>query len=126
MEIRRMDHIVLTTRDVAKCIDFWGRVLGLPIEERDGRRAIRLSDTAKINIHARPGEFLPAAQEPVPGALELCLETSEPLESVMERVTASGWPILLGPVERHGVRGRMQSTYLRDPDGNLVEICRCD
>jgi len=37
-----------------------------------------------------------------------------------------GAAIELGPVERIGARGRMQSIDIRDPDLNLVEIARYD
>ena len=31
-------------------------------------------------------------------------------------------PVELGIVERTGAEGRIDSIYLRDPDGNLVEL----
>lgn len=40
-----------------------------------------------------------------------------------DRMELEGITPELGPVRRHGVRGSMMSVYLRDPDGNLVEIC---
>ena len=31
-------------------------------------------------------------------------------------------PLVTGIVERNGAKGKMRSVYLRDPDGNLVEL----
>jgi catechol 2,3-dioxygenase-like lactoylglutathione lyase family enzyme len=42
--------------------------------------------------------------------------------TIRAEVEAKGWPVEEGPVERHGACGVMDSIYLRDPDGNLVEI----
>ncbi|MEV4078532.1 hypothetical protein [Nonomuraea fuscirosea] len=38
------------------------------------------------------------------------------------QLTAHGVPIEDGPVQRTGGLGPMDSVYLRDPDGNLIEI----
>jgi len=35
---------------------------------------------------------------------------------------ALGVAIELGPVERTGAQGAIRSIYLRDPDGNLIEL----
>jgi catechol 2,3-dioxygenase-like lactoylglutathione lyase family enzyme len=35
---------------------------------------------------------------------------------------AEGVPILQGPVPRTGATGPIRSVYVRDPDGNLVEV----
>ena len=50
--------------------------------------------------------------------------THEPIDAVVERLARCRVPIEVGPVEREGARGAMTSVYLRDPDGNLVEISR--
>jgi catechol 2,3-dioxygenase-like lactoylglutathione lyase family enzyme len=40
----------------------------------------------------------------------------------MDRLGAGSVEVLQGPVEKMGALGPMQSVYIRDPDGNLVEI----
>jgi catechol 2,3-dioxygenase-like lactoylglutathione lyase family enzyme len=41
---------------------------------------------------------------------------------VIRRLEEAGVPIELGPVPRTGAMGAIRSVYVRDPDGNLVEI----
>jgi catechol 2,3-dioxygenase-like lactoylglutathione lyase family enzyme len=41
----------------------------------------------------------------------------------MQQVEAQGVEIIEGPVPRTGAAGGILSFYLRDPDGNLIEIC---
>jgi catechol 2,3-dioxygenase-like lactoylglutathione lyase family enzyme len=76
----------------------------------------------KINVHVRGKEFEPKANAPTPGALDLCFISTWPLAAVIGRLQESQWPIIEGPVMRTGARGQIRSIYIRDPDGNLIEI----
>ena len=104
--IARLDHVVLTTRHRARCVDFYTRVLGMRLETfGQGRIAFRFGDQ-KINLHEAGREFEPKATRPTPGALDLCFLATEPLDAVIRRLEEAGVPIELGPVPRTGATGR--------------------
>lgn len=122
MRIDRLDHLVLTVADVEATVDFYRRVLGMtPVTFGAGRRALAFG-TSKINLHQAGREFEPKAARPVPGSADLCLISADPLETVIAELTRHGVPIEEGPVRRTGALGPIDSVYLRDPDGNLIEI----
>jgi catechol 2,3-dioxygenase-like lactoylglutathione lyase family enzyme len=102
--------------------DFYTRVLGMRLETfGQGRIAFRFGDQ-KINLHEAGREFEPKAERPTPGALDLCFIGQEPLDAVVRRLETAGIPIEAGPVPRTGATGPIRSVYVRDPDGNLIEI----
>ncbi|WP_297608424.1 VOC family protein [uncultured Sutterella sp.] len=76
MKFQCIDHVVLTTRNLDKCLAFYRDLLGIPCSESNGRWTIHLGDSA-IKIHCRPGEFLPAAGVPTSGSLDICLRLRE-------------------------------------------------
>jgi catechol 2,3-dioxygenase-like lactoylglutathione lyase family enzyme len=123
--IDHIDHVVITTIDADKCIDFYTRVLGMTLESFESggiaRRALKFG-TQKINIHVRGKEFEPKAHLPVSGSLDLCFIASIPLNDVIAKLNACNWPIIEGPGPRTGANGKIRSVYVRDPDLNLVEI----
>ena len=120
--IAYLDHLVLTTYDVAACQDFYTRVLGMRLETfGNGRLAFHFG-VQKINVHVRGREIDPKAHLPVPGSLDLCFIASEGLERVITQLNEQRWPILEGPVSRTGATGPIRSVYVRDPDLNLIEI----
>lgn len=122
MRIDRLDHLVLTVADVDATIDFYSRVLGMePVTFGAGRRALAFG-TSKINLHQAGREFEPKAARPVPGSADLCLISADPLETVIAELARHGVPVEEGPVRRTGALGPIDSVYLRDPDGNLIEI----
>ncbi|MDK9429729.1 hypothetical protein QP016_03115 [Gallibacterium anatis] len=47
---------------------------------------------------------------------------SEPLEQVLDYLKEQHLSIEEGIVERTGAVGKIRSIYLRDPDGNLIEL----
>lgn len=120
--IDRLDHLVLTTADLDATVRFYTHVLQMDeITFGDGRKALRFG-RQKINLHEVGAEFSPHAQRPTPGSADLCFLTSVPLSTVISRVEATGASIIEGPVARTGAEHPLQSVYLRDPDGNLIEI----
>lgn len=123
MQITALDHLVLTTQDFERCCWFYRDVLGMELLCKDGHYALRFG-TQKINIHRRPAEFLPAALYVQPGSLDICLLTATELPLVLQELEKQGIAVEAGIVERNGARGELQSLYVRDPDGNLVEISR--
>ena len=124
--IDHLDHLVLTTIDIAKCIDFYTRVLGMELQNYTtaaggARQALKFGNQ-KINLHVRGSEFEPRAHLPVPGALDLCFIATVPLPEVIARLGREGCPVIAGPGLRAGATQQIRSVYVRDPDLNLIEI----
>ena len=122
MNISHLDHFVLTTAHLEECLHFYRDILGMELRHENGRYALFFG-TSKINIHTRPAEFLPAAAKPATGALDLCFAVDMPIEEIAQELRTKGVVPETGIVTRHGARGAMQSIYLSDPDGNLIELC---
>ena len=120
--IDHLDHVVITTARLDACIDFYTRVLGMQLEEFAGGRLALKFGEQKFNLHVKGREFEPKAAVPTPGALDFCLIAAFPLDRCIERLGELGVPIVEGPVAKTGAAYPLRSVYVRDPDGNLVEI----
>jgi uncharacterized cupin superfamily protein/catechol 2,3-dioxygenase-like lactoylglutathione lyase family enzyme len=120
--IDRIDHFVLTCADVEATCAFYVAAIGVTVVKGPGTRCAIQFGRNKINLHTHGREWSPRALHPTPGAGDFCLISTVPLAAIQERLAAAGVPIELGPVERPGALGPMQSVYFRDPDQNLVEI----
>ncbi len=125
MRIDRIDHFVLTVRDVEASAAFYARVLGMErVTFGEGRQALRFG-RHKINLHPAAAPFEPKAAHPTPGSADVCLIAAGTIEDVIAHLAAEKVAIELGPVARTGAEGPIVSVYIRDPDGNLVEISAC-
>ena len=122
MKINAIDHFVLTAASVEATCEFYERVLGMKaVTFAGGRRALEFG-SQKINLHQAGQEFEPKARTPGTGSGDFCLISGEPLEEVIRHLEKVGVAIEVGPVPKTGAAGPMMSVYIRDPDGNLVEI----
>ncbi|MCU0898411.1 MAG: VOC family protein [Burkholderiales bacterium] len=107
-----------------KTIDFYTRVLGMRLEIfGEGRKALAFGDQ-KFNLQDGKSkvDIMAVARHPTPGSVDLCLLAETPLDQVMAELAEKGVPIDTGPVRRTGARFPIRSVYIRDPDGNLIEI----
>ena len=58
----------------------------------------------------------------LPGCGDLCFVWEGGSDALSRLLADAGAPIVAGPVELHGARGRGTSVYVRDPDENLLEF----
>lgn len=122
MKISRIDHLVLTVRNIGATCDFYSSILGMEVTTFGAGRKALTFGCQKINLHEAGKEFEPKAEKPTPGAIDLCLISNTALDEVVKHLNARGVPIVEGPVARTGATGRIASVYIRDPDQNLIEI----
>ena len=120
-KIDRLDHLVLTVRDLAASVEFYTRVLGMEARTGPGPVALHFGDQ-KMHLHQAGSEFEPKAVRPTPGSGDLCFTTRDPIDMVVAVLREAGVEIIEGPVRRLGARASLLSVYFRDPDGNLVEV----
>lgn len=129
LHVTAFDHVVLNVQDVERAAEWYARVLGMerrdaPPAEGGTVRTSMMFGRNKINL--RP---LSATQEewftglsPQPGSDDLCFLTELPPAQVADHFRRNGIAIELGPVIKQGARGDIVSVYVRDPDGNLIEV----
>ncbi len=122
MDIIQLDHLVLTVKNIEKTCQFYQKIFGFQvIEFGQGRKALKFGHQ-KFNLHQAGKEFEPKANNPLPGAIDLCLISDTPLDTVVSELKQHDIPIEDGPVHRTGATGKLVSVYIRDPDLNLIEI----
>ena len=121
MIIDHLDHLVITTIDLEKCLHFYVDILGMELDDHNNRYAMKFGNQ-KINIHRQKAEFLPAARSVTYGSQDICLIAQGDINDIKAEIEAKGYPIELGIVQRTGACGPIDSIYLRDADENLVEI----
>src|SRR5579864_3143697 len=115
MQIDRIDHFVLTARNIEATCKFYARVLGMQVVTFAGDRKALQFGQQKINLHEAGKEFEPKAKSTTPGSGDFCLITQTSLEEVIVHIRSCGIEIVEGPVHKTGATGPIESVYLRDP-----------
>jgi len=121
LSVAELDHVVLRCRDQARMLDFYTRVLGLS-EER------RIDAIGLIQLRAGQSmvDLSPAFDDGVvvaPNVDHFCLGIVAPdMVSVVTYLGECGVEVIGEPSPRYGARGTGLSIYVRDPEGNVVEL----
>lgn len=120
----RIGHVHLKVADLERGLRFWRDAIGLEEQQRYGDQAVFLS-AGGYHHHIALNTWDSAGGDPPPrGATGLyhvaLLYPDRPsLARALQRLTAHG--IALDGASDHGVS---EALYLRDPDGNGVELYR--
>lgn len=123
MNLNRIDHLVLNVSNVQKSIDFYVNIMGMTLKQESENISL-LFGNCKLNLHAIPATAFPVAKELVYGSQDFCIIADGNIQTIYQELQNKNAPLEpgLGIVQRTGALGSMQSIYLRDPDGNLIEI----
>ena len=121
LRVEAMDHIVLAVDDVERSLAWYRDVLGLEAlrydDWKDGQvpfPSVRINEGTIIDIVRRTDNSHGTNLD------HFCL-TIAPTD-LAEIVASGDFDVVSGPDARWGARGVAQSLYVRDPDGNVVEL----
>jgi catechol 2,3-dioxygenase-like lactoylglutathione lyase family enzyme len=123
--VDRLDHLVMTVKDVEISAAWYQRVLGMERTEfgPHKRTSLRFGGQ-KINL--RPVEATQtewwSGPATAPGGQDLCFIVAVTAPQVIEHLHSCGVVVEQGPSPKDGALGAITSVYCRDPDGNLIEI----
>ena len=128
MKLEKIDHVVITVKDLKKTIDFYTNILGMKLEEfslsldnKQIRYAVSFG-SQKINIHEEKKPIKPNALNPSSGSMDICFISQNKINDWMNHLEKKGINIEIGPEKKTGALGPILSIYVRDPDFNLIEI----
>lgn len=124
MEIINLDHMVLTVNDLNVSKKFYHEVIGLPVidEQQNNFVSLRCGNSLiRLRKLSNDANAI-VANELQTGVFDFCLETSASVNEILNNFRNFDIQIAQGPITKHGAKGSMTSVYVRDPDGNLVEI----
>ena len=128
MKLEKIDHVVITVKNLNKTIDFYTKILGMKLEEfasslnNDQIRYAVSFGSQKINIHEEKKPIKPNALNPSSGSMDICFISKNKINDWVNHLVKKGINIEIGPEKKTGALGPILSIYIRDPDLNLIEI----
>ena len=116
--IRNLDHVVLRVRDMERALAFYTGVLGCR-EER------RLEEIGLVQLRAGAAliDLVPGEPEPEGANMDHFAVRITPFDEAGIRAWLAEHGIETeAALPRYGAEGTGPSIYIRDPDGNTVEL----
>ncbi|MDO5632435.1 MAG: VOC family protein [Paracoccus sp. (in: a-proteobacteria)] len=128
LTVDAVDHLVINVTNVEASAAWYARVLGMKRVDNPASgghiRTSMMFGQSKINL--RPADFSQdlwfTGLVPAPGSDDICFLTQSTPDEVVRHFQDCGVEIVEGPTDKSGALGRLCSVYIRDPDGNLIEV----
>ena len=117
-EISRLDHVVLAVSDLQRAENFYTQLLGVSVERRLEKPKLVQLRMGESLLDLVPGNPHPTQ----PNMAHYCFRI-DPFDPVAITAHLSSLGIAVAASgERYGADGHGPSIYLRDPDGNELEL----
>ncbi len=121
MKVERINHLVLTVKDIDETCSFYKDILGMEVEEFSARRKALKFGNQGLTLRQKGRRFEPEAHVPTPGSIDICFIVTDSIEQIKTELESKNIAVE-GMVERRGPDGKITSIYFRDPDQNLIEV----
>jgi catechol 2,3-dioxygenase-like lactoylglutathione lyase family enzyme len=121
VKIAELDHVVFRCRDQAKMLDFYSRVLGLKEERRIDQIGLIQLRAGRSMIDLVPANGTPDEKSRNVDHVCLGIDAAD-LSAVARFLKDNAVEVMGEPAMRYGARGMGLSIYVRDPEGNVLEL----
>lgn len=125
--ISSLDHVAVPIADVSGMLSFY-RSLGFTVvDDHAPFYSVHFGDN-RINFHGpeawQSERFTLRGPKAVPGCGDFCFVWQGAQAALDEMLSRAGISVIEGPVQRRGGKAESlgMSTYIRDPDHNLLEF----
>ena len=125
IRVEDIDHVVLRVSDAEKSVAWYCDLLGFaPVRLEEWRR----KEVPFVSVRVTPTfivDLLEAPRGPGQNVDHLCFVLAPDGPSLQDLAHGGRLDVVEGPTGlRFGARGDAHSLYVRDPDGNVVELRR--
>ena len=119
--IEELDHVVLRCRDQERALGFYTGLLGCTEERRIEAIGLIQLRAGQSLIDLHPAVEPAPPSEPNVDHFCLGIEAAD-MAAVVRYLDEHGVEVVGEPTVRYGARGMGLSIYVRDPEGNVVEL----
>ncbi len=122
LQLKSIDYVVLIVRDLDAALNFYQRILGLPLRHRATSYAQLDSGATRLGLFTRDAMAETLGRRPSDGTANEAFELGffvEDCDSACAALAAAGVTQVSAPTDREWGQ---RTAYVADPDGNLIEL----
>ncbi|HXN85763.1 MAG TPA: VOC family protein [Candidatus Binataceae bacterium] len=121
IKIAEIDHVVFRCRDQKKMLAFYTDIIGLTEERRIDQIGLIQLRSGRSMIDLVPADVVSDEKSRNVDHVCLGIEAAD-LSAIAGYLRENAVEVIGEPAIRYGARGMGLSIYLRDPEGNVIEL----
>lgn len=126
LHVRELDHVVLNVSDVERSLGFYCDTLGLKHERlAEFRQGVVKFPSVRLTADTIIDLFPPAMHvnaTPGENVNHIALDIDNTAQEIADFLSEHRIEVIDEASNNFGARGTARSFYVRDPDGNMIEL----